>query len=398
MPPSESCYAVFAEKLTNLNILRVTVGSPEPVTAAAFTLQQNRLVCDQDTILDLSLYHLASQGSCHARPHETKTPDEPEQMTWDIKIPLQPTPAVPMPDDPAWWSAKDLLTNGWTDIACRHCQNVLVHNEAFTCKDMPSEHWFELVECWICHEAKPEEHRRHLKPILARPGSTLVGSFYFFLDAHNLQPKAVVPDQELLNKVNWDRGTLTKWISINCGHCGKVMGDGQFERQDGCERVMAVKLFKYCVQILPKNEQLTRPEFINMLVGDMMEAAKAHATRKFLIQGRKTSKIYALIWLFNWDTTIVHNDGFKDDHLESDTTHRFHELHGLKILYADGDVLGKQWAQDRTADHLIYPDTYCHQLMQQLQASSALLPPALRKLHHPALSLSKDFHVGFLPR
>ncbi|KAI8060207.1 HECT-like ubiquitin-conjugating enzyme-binding-domain-containing protein [Gongronella butleri] len=400
-------YPLFAEKLTNLPILRVTAKLPrdDDATAASFAVQNNAVCFQDEPLLPLTPYGLTGVACEAVRDQGVEGDNDTasEMSVWSIKVMLEPqlqSQGVAVPDCQPWWPAKDLVLREWTHLACRHCQHALVRNDKpFACKDMPSEHWYELVECWICHEAKPEEHQSRLKPILARPATLLVGSYYFFLDAADLLNDAVVIDNELAKQINWDRGTLTKWIAVNCYHCGKVMGTGQFERRDDNERMMAVKLFKYCVDILPENTQRARPEFMHMLVGDMMEAARAHATRRFLIQGQKSDKIYALVWLFNWDTTVIYNHGFADNDDDNDVADATLRVrHGLKILYADGQTMGTQWAQDTATDHLIYPDAYCQQLWHQLQASTRLLPPSLRTLQHPALSRTKDFAVAVLPR
>jgi hypothetical protein len=57
--------------------------------------------------------------------------------------------------------------------------------------------------------------------------------------------------------------------------------------------LMAAKLFKYCVTLQPTPDEL--PGFMDFVVGDLIEAAKVHATHRFIIQGKKSHRIHALV-------------------------------------------------------------------------------------------------------
>lgn len=71
------------------------------------------------------------------------------------------------------------------------------------------------------------------------------------------------------------------------------MGEGQYKRDEhGTPTLLASKLYKYAVSIA---EQASRPTFMDFLTHDLVSAAKAHATYRFLIQGRKDNKTYTLV-------------------------------------------------------------------------------------------------------
>lgn len=61
---------------------------------------------------------------------------------------------------------------------------------------------------------------------------------------------------------------------------------------------MEVKIFKYCINLQPTIDE--NPNFINFVASDMINAAKVHATRKYLIQGRKSNQIYALVCMMSY--------------------------------------------------------------------------------------------------
>ncbi|KAI8341174.1 HECT-like ubiquitin-conjugating enzyme-binding-domain-containing protein [Chlamydoabsidia padenii] len=382
----------YAEILSNIQVLRATITLDDLIDSTLLVVKNNNQLWLEDTLV-VDLAHFGIQVVPSSLLVQ---PDTDHQHLYQLKLNLTHSDRSIL-EDKQWWTASSLPTQ---HIKCRHCHHDLVNKNStsFQCKNLPSEHWYELVECWICHEAKPEEHQSRMRPILAKPEVLLVGSFYFLVHSSDLDP-IIELDKEIANKVDWNRGTMTKWISVNCGDCGKVVGEGQYERKqdESSLNLMAVKLYKYCVTLQPTPGEL--PGFIDFVVGDLIEAAKVHATHRFIIQGKKSNRVHALIWLFNWDTTIVYNDGYTDD--ADEVSEKITCQRGMKVLYANtkdnGDSV-KMWTHDKSTDHLIYPDVYCEQLVKFLQATTDVLPPTLRTMNHPAMPMTKHFSVGFLPR
>lgn len=78
----------------------------------------------------------------------------------------------------------------------------------------------------------------------------------------------------------------------------------------------------------------------------------------------------------------------------------------MKVFYLDcnsGDQEHvqkylKMWSNDKSTDHLFYPDSYCKQFMQDLKQSSLILPPFMRQMNHPAMVLTRNFSIGFIHR
>ncbi|CAO3642594.1 unnamed protein product [Cunninghamella echinulata] len=245
-----------------------------------------------------------------------------------------------------------------------------------------------------------------MRPIFAKQGVLLVGTYYFLIHVNDFFSKDTLKlDYEMASQTNWNRGTTTKWIPVNCGKCGKVLGEGHYEQNEDKQlKLMEVKVFKYCVNLKPTIDE--NPNFINFVVGDMVNAANAHATRKYLIQGRKSNRIYALIWLFNWDTTIIYNDGFidNDDDVDNENEKKVNICQSenvMKLFYVDAKHNAeavKKWTLDKTTDHLVYPDPYCEQLINYLQKSTNILPAHLRIMNHPAMIMTNNFSIGFLPQ
>ncbi|KAI8391356.1 HECT-like ubiquitin-conjugating enzyme-binding-domain-containing protein [Radiomyces spectabilis] len=391
----------YSEKLTNIGVLRATLlVNAEAAAKATITVQDNVLLVGSDPVVNFSDVGvaLASVPPVVTRPVETRTANQ--RVPIDVKLTLTKSSSYASPDSEEWWPAKEV--RHFQHMNCRNCANRLLQtSSSFQCKDLPSEHWYELVECWICHETKPEEHRARMQPILARPDALLVGSTYFLVHPDNIISDAVVVDKPLASRVKWDRGTMSKWIMFNCNQCGHPIGEGQYEQRDEEIKLLAAKFFKYCVSILPSLKY--QPTFIDFFVCDLLEAAKVHATHRFIIQGRNSSQIYALLWLFNWDTTVVYNKGFLDSSNENSTVY---QERVMKVLYLDcshnDDILVQRhllsWGKDKTADHLLYPDAYCRQLVTAICETTKLLPSSMRTMNHPAMTMTQNFSVGFVNR
>ncbi|RUS13697.1 hypothetical protein BC937DRAFT_94907 [Endogone sp. FLAS-F59071] len=87
--------------------------------------------------------------------------------------------------------------------------------------------------------------------------------------------------------------------------------------------LLAVKLTKYAVGVTLAPADASSPPvvethpFTTFVALDFLEAAKVHANYRFLIEGRGSRKIYLLVWLFNWDTKIAYNEGFRDADAEA---------------------------------------------------------------------------------
>jgi hypothetical protein len=77
----------------------------------------------------------------------------------------------------------------------------------------------------------------------------------------------------------------------------------------------------------------------------------------------------------------------------------------MKVIYLDctrEDENTKKyiaiWSNDKSTDHLIYPDNACHDLVNNLNESTLILPPFMRKMDHPAMILTRNFSIGFIHR
>ncbi|KAI9259394.1 ubiquitin-conjugating enzyme E2-binding protein [Sporodiniella umbellata] len=389
----------YAEELGNIGILRATISTSDKLNLAeSLEIKDNVITSNSVKIADMSTIGLAISNENLVISQANNS--EADVKTWEVKICLaDKTQKMRSQQTEAkeWWNTTYLKNRIEENDAfiCKMCEMPLFKLEKdHKLKDLPSEHWYELIECWICHETNPDEHRSRMKPILARPKLVLVGSTYFLLYPENVLEESIELDEEVSKRLDWARGTITKWAAVNCKRCQHAVGEGQFNMEDGKMVLMSMKLFKYSISLLSKNcEPLS---FVDLFVSDLVNTAKVHATHRFIIQGRQSTRNFALIWLFNWDTNIVYHD----------TTHTLTKKRVMKIMYLDcvykkdgsTSAILDMWATDKSTEHLIYPDIYCKELLTTLKDSTLLLPPFMRKIDHPAMKFTKNFAVGFVGR
>lgn len=128
---------------------------------------------------------------------------------YEVKFPLAPTPrpsTVSTPqiledsrrmseDDSEYLlQASQIASMDPTSFICASCSSSLVQtqggldNEKFTYQDLPSEHWAELLEAWMCHpDQKVTEHiAQYSKGIWPKKWQAFVGGSYFLFDGSSV--------------------------------------------------------------------------------------------------------------------------------------------------------------------------------------------------------------------
>lgn len=202
----------FAEELGNINVLRASISTNAFCNVTNdLVIKNNALVLQDQVIANLSSVHVdvSTDNLVVAPIQQQQVEDSNGLVPWEIKLTLAKSSSAlrsRQNEVKEWWTSKDLLNGNATSsmtMQCQHCQAALLDNTIeYKVKDLPSEHWYELVECWICHETKPEEHQARMRPILARPDVLLVGTTYFLIDPQNIMKDSVQVDSVVLDRTN----------------------------------------------------------------------------------------------------------------------------------------------------------------------------------------------------
>lgn len=211
--PSSIMIPFFAEELSNINVLRATIATESACDAAeCLEIKDSVLVLKDQVVADLKSIDIAvsTQNLVVAQPNDPSSPqpdNDDALIPWEVKLSLLKPPASlrsQQNDVKEWWTSKLLLQQSLEkQMRCHHCaQGLLDSAIEYKIKDLPSEHWYELVECWICHETKPEEHQARMKPILARPHVLLVGTTYFLIHPENIVKGSLQVDPVVSKRAN----------------------------------------------------------------------------------------------------------------------------------------------------------------------------------------------------
>ncbi|KAG0373687.1 hypothetical protein BGX24_011380 [Mortierella sp. AD032] len=230
---------------------------------------------------------------------------------------------------------------GLENLACGSCGNVLLNSTSNSTTtttstqgpiqrvvDLPSEHWQELVDCWMCHEEDFTELREG--DLGARLGQALVGGTYLLIHAKDVDHEAVMIEEDA-RSVDWKRTTTS---STAIGQKESRGVGVRLHVRDAClQSAMAdlemiqVKFHKYLVRYHGKHEQksltIPRQRFPSYVATEIFESARHHATYRFIIQDRLQGRDMLLLWMLNWDTTVVTNqEPLQDNQLSWDDSLR----------------------------------------------------------------------------
>ncbi|KAK3818307.1 MAG: ubiquitin-conjugating enzyme E2-binding protein [Linnemannia gamsii] len=311
---------------------------------------------------------------------------------------------------------------GLENLACGSCGNVLLNSTSNSTTtttstqgpiqrvvDLPSEHWQELVDCWMCHEEDFTELREG--DLGARLGQALVGGTYLLIHAKDVDHEAVMIEEDA-RSVDWKR-TTTSFTAIGQKESRGVgvrlhVRDACLQSAKADLEMIQVKFHKYLVRYHGKHEQksltIPRQRFPSYVATEIFESARHHATYRFIIQDRLQGRDMLLLWMLNWDTTVVTNqEPLQDNQLSWDdslrmdlnTTSSGRGKKVMKVVYLcavpeDQDqkqqqngVYSKelkvwdQWRGDPGVERLEFQERLVLGLIGMLEQSSSCTPPGL---------------------
>lgn len=94
-------------------------------------------------------------------------------------------PQSPRAEPPPLLDSEQLRSRAPTTFICASCSLPLIHGARITrYDDLPSEHWAELVDAWMCHtdQTLNAQVARHAKGFWPQSGQALVGGSYILFD------------------------------------------------------------------------------------------------------------------------------------------------------------------------------------------------------------------------
>ncbi|KAK8861412.1 hypothetical protein IAR55_002231 [Kwoniella newhampshirensis] len=203
-------------------------------------------------------------------------------------------------------SATDLRTLQPRSICCTICDREFANVSHASAqgeagyKDLPSEHWAEMIEIWMCHDDPAFTKGLAEKTKLGfwpRDGGVLVGGSYLLIEGDKASMSNLIVDASVKSET---------WNTLLC-RCGEVVGKQR--SRDEKPGQGTIKLSKWAISLLKDGHQSTndsseivipvRFPLSVFVISDMLELAQAHASYRFVIAEDESGDARVYIWLFN---------------------------------------------------------------------------------------------------
>ncbi|KAH7886879.1 HECT-like ubiquitin-conjugating enzyme-binding-domain-containing protein [Phlebopus sp. FC_14] len=300
---------------------------------------------------------------------------------WEVKVECAQGALASEHDDSALLTAHQLTSLSPATYTCFSCTLPLVLSPPLKYRDLPSEHWEELVDAWMCH---PEEQK------LAKGGmngSGGKGGFGFWPGPNEglVGASYVLFGEEAVVRDNVTVAAESEHSSnsylMRC-LCGAVIGKCH-EKRDNHLTMRMYRLFKYALRPMSATAELLNIPMSAFVVQDMLEHVQAHATYRFVLSDEEDEKPRLLIWLFKPKIRLSYLLPASCLFPESGS------IEASKVLYkilgpasATTDIrdLLKKYPGFPQAEYLFYPMDVCRKLACLLAESTQSYPENLRTM------------------
>ncbi|TBU28039.1 HECT-like ubiquitin-conjugating enzyme-binding-domain-containing protein [Dichomitus squalens] len=300
---------------------------------------------------------------------------------YEVKLPVVSPPTSPFDAPPAILDATQLLSTAPTSFVCAACSLPLVQaSKLHEYRDLPSEHWAELVDAWMCHsDQRLHEHvKKHsVQGFWPQEGEALVGGSYILFEESAVVQNNVWPASEDDHK---DDG----WRRTRC-ICGAIIGRCQDRPSPDGHGPLVYRLAKYAVRPVNVNANASPAKLplSAFIAEDMNEFVHAHATYRFVVFDEEEERPRLLIWLFKPSMRLSYAVPTQYVLAKSASVRAGKVL--FRILdtaaaYSDLDGLLKRYPGFPQAEHLYYPRSICRRLAALLMESNKAYPENMRRM------------------
>ncbi|THH28586.1 hypothetical protein EUX98_g5594 [Antrodiella citrinella] len=314
---------------------------------------------------------------------------------YEVKLPTASgsrpgSPATPLfeVDSTAIMDAAHFTSTHPTSLICASCSLPLVHASCVNAyRDLPSEHWAELVEAWMCHgDMKLHEHVKKGSKDGFWPSEAeiLVGGSYVLV-----REEAVVRGN-LCESRHDDK--MDDWMQVRC-MCGAVVGRCQEHADDAYKSTRVYRLIKYAFRSVSPTIEPVRLPLSAFIAQDMIEFVQAHATYRFLMIDEEEDRPRILIWLFKPNMRLSYTTPTQY------TIPKSGSIRAAKILFKilspstssfDLPSILNKYPGFPQAEHLYYPIDICRRIAGVLKESNKAYPESMRTM--------TGLEVGWLQR
>ncbi|KAJ7691797.1 HECT-like ubiquitin-conjugating enzyme-binding-domain-containing protein [Mycena rosella] len=296
---------------------------------------------------------------------------------FEIKMPTLPTTAPSETTSAPLLDATQLSTVSPSSFICASCSLPLVQSsKILKYKDLPSDHWEELVDAWMCHtDQKLNEHvMKHGKGgFWPEAGQALVGGSYILFEESSMVKNHLCPADET------KRGE--DWRLVRC-LCGAVVGRCQeHQAAPGSDNSTVFRMLKYAIRPVSSSTEPSRLPLSAFIVEDMSEFVEAHASYRFIILDEEDERARILVWLFKPSMRLAYTTQTQYSLPRSAsirTAKVLYKLLGPSQATADLKSILDTYPGFPQAEYLFYPMDICRRLAGLLKESNGSYPEAMR--------------------
>ncbi|KAF8137420.1 HECT-like ubiquitin-conjugating enzyme-binding-domain-containing protein [Boletus edulis] len=304
---------------------------------------------------------------------------------WEVKASCYQSGVVPKDsEDAALLPASELASLSPSLYVCSSCSLPLVPAPPTRYRDLPSEHWEELIDSWMCH---PEGQTLAKTGMHGDDSNGKASGFGFW----PTRDEALVGGSYVLFDAQAVAGGNIKCVGVRerDGHshlarclCGAAVGRQHDRRQEDSSVSRMYRLFKYAIRPISTTSQVPKIPMSAFVLHDMLEHVQAHATYRFVLSDEEDERPRLLIWLFKPRIRISYMLAAPALLPKSGT------LDGSKVLYK---ILGPSTSSDLKdilnkypgfpqAEYLFYPMDVCRKLAALLKESTASYPEGMQTM------------------
>ncbi|KAI0036116.1 HECT-like ubiquitin-conjugating enzyme-binding-domain-containing protein [Vararia minispora EC-137] len=299
----------------------------------------------------------------------------------ELKLPTLEPGAIMLDESRPLLDATQLSAARPHAFVCRACSLPLLRaGPAARFADLPSEHWAELVDAWMCHaeqglHAGVQERAR--QGFVPAHNEVLVGGSYLLVCETAVARANLWEGQGESGLKPGD-----DWRSVRC-KCGTLVGRARAQPgANGCSTTV-YRLAKYAIRPVGGSVEMPRVPLSAFVVEDMNELAMAHATYRFVVLDEEEERPRLLLWLFKPNLKLSY---FAPKHYtipQEGTVHVakvLYKILGPKTVGADLNALVNKYPGFPQAEHLMYPKDVCTRIAVLLKESNACYPETLRTM------------------
>ncbi|GAA5824228.1 hypothetical protein JCM11251_001576 [Rhodosporidiobolus azoricus] len=247
---------------------------------------------------------------CRVVPQQATVSFAPDSGTYEVKlVTSKPSPTMSRADLEVHTplSTDELRRSMPTSFACSTCDSTLADTASIKRYNaLPSEHWAELLDAWMCHQ--DQELSADLiakgKGIKPRADEALVGTTYVLL------PREVTKNWKTREGSEPTRSPSDDLLHpAYCATCSSLIGSHVMPLSlpaSSTAESTSFRLLKYATYPYrdgPTDDTVSYPpprySLASFLTAEMLETGQAHACHRFVVEEAETEEAKLLLWFFN---------------------------------------------------------------------------------------------------